>query len=208
MIDDAAVAAYRAELEDRDAKKLAELEADLDFLQRSDELRHRRHVERLLDMWSHATVSLDVAEALGLTPLQYVAKYGSDKLNRFVAAWAGNNTQAAVEAGYGIKRQSASAAASLLMQIPLVVAAIKEKIRNGITGKILSLQELQVLWSRDAVWAEDAKTRHKAREALAKTFGAFVTKTETTLQGGDKPVGVEHKMPDSVARLLDEHLGQ
>lgn len=208
MIDDAAVAAHRAELEDRDAKRVAELEAQLDFEQRSDELRHRRHIERLLDVWTHATVTLDVAEALGLTPLQYVARYGSDRLNRFVAAWAGNNTQAAVEAGYGTKRQSASSTASLLMQIPLVVAAIREKIRNGIAGKILSLQELQVLWSQDAIFGETAKERHNAREALAKTLGAFVTKNETTLQGGEKPVQMEHKMPDSVARLLDEHLGQ
>jgi hypothetical protein len=207
MIDDGAVAAYRAELADQDAKRVAELESRLDFEARSNELRHRRHIERLLDCWSHATVTADVAEALGLTPLQYVARYGGDRLNRFVAAWSGNSTQAAVEAGYGTKRQSAASTSTLLMQVPLVFAAIREKIRNGITGKILSLQELQVLWSQDALFGEDPKTRHQAREALAKTFGAFVQKNETTLQGGEKPLSMEHKMPDSVARLLDEHLG-
>lgn len=208
MIDDAAIAAYRAELEERDAKKLADLESELDVLQRSDDIRHKRRIQRLLDVWSHALTPLDVVEALGLTPMQYVARYGSDRLNRFVAAWAGNSTQAAVEAGYGVKRQSASATATQLMQMPVVVAAIKEKIRDGITGKILSVQELQVLWSQDAIWSEDPKVRQQAREALAKTLGGFVTKSETTVQGGERPLAVEHKMPDSVARLLDEHLGR
>lgn len=178
MADNGTLEEYRAELEARDAKKLAEMEAALDFEQRSDELRHRKHIERLVEVWSHALTPLRVVEALGLTPLTYVAQYGNDKLNRFVAAWAGNNTQAAVEAGYGTKRTSASSAASMLMQMPVVVGAIREKIRNGITGKILNLQELQVLWSQDALFGEDSKTRHQAREALAKTYGAFVTKTE------------------------------
>ena len=204
---DAALQAYQAELKERDDRKIAELEAQLDFEQRSNDIRHRRHIERLLDCWSHATITLDVVEALGLTPLQYVAKYGSDKLNRFVASWAGNNTQAAVDAGYGTKRESAASTAGMLVQIPLVVAAIREKIRAGLTGKILSLQELQVLWSQDALFGDDPRTRHQAREALAKTLGGFMTKGEMTVQGGDKPVKVEHKMPDSVARLLDEHLG-
>lgn len=203
----AAIEAYQAELKERDDRKLAELEAELDFLERSDDIRHKRKVQKLLDAWSHALTELRVVDALGLTPLQYVAQYGGDKLNRFVAAWAGNNTQAAVDAGYGTKRESASAIAGLLMQMPVVVAAIREKIRSGLTGKILSLQELQVLWSQDALFAEGHKARHQAREALAKTFGAFVSKNETTLNGGDKPVKVEHKMPDSVARLLNEHLG-
>ena len=204
---DAALQAYQAELKERDDRKIAELEAQLDFEQRSNDIRHRRHIERLLDCWSHATITLDVVEALGLTPLQYVAKYGSDKLNRFVASWAGNNTQAAVEAGYGIKRESAAVIAGLLMQMPVVVAAIREKIRGGLTGDILSIQELQILWSQDALFGDDPKTRHQAREALAKTLGGFMTKGEMTVQGGDRPVKMEHKMPDSVERLLNEHLG-
>lgn len=203
MQDNVALEAYRAELKERDDRKAADLEARLDFEQRSDELKHKRHIERLLEYWPHATVTLDVAEALGLTPLQYVAQYGSDKLNRFVAAWRGNNTQAAIEAGYGLKRSSASAAGTMLMQIPLVYAAIREKIRGGITGKILSLQELQVLWSEDAVYGEDPKIRHQAREALAKTYGAFVQKGEMTVQGGEKPVQHEHAVS---AVLLDDRI--
>ena len=203
----AALEAYQAELKERDDRKLAEMEARLDFEARSDELHHKRHLRRLLDVWPHALTELRIVDALGLTPLQYVAQYGSDKLNRFVASWAGNNTQAAVEAGYGIKRESAAVIAGLLMQMPVVVAAIREKIRGGLTGDILSIQELQILWSQDALFGDDPKTRHQAREALAKTLGGFMTKGEMTVQGGDRPVKMEHKMPDSVERLLNEHLG-
>lgn len=198
MRDNAATDAYRAELKARDNKRIAELEVELDYLERSDKLQHRRHIARLLDTWSHALTPLSTVEALGLTPLQYVARYGSDRLNRFVAAWAGNNTQAAVEAGYGVKRQSASTTAALLVQMPVVWAAIREKMRNGITGKILSLQELQALWSQDAIFSEDPMARHKAREALAKTYGAFIQKVETQ----DKTVPKGEMTPE-LQELLD-----
>lgn len=202
--------AYLAERKEQDDKKIADLEARLDFEARSDALHHKRHLQRLLDVWPHALTEMRVVEALGLTPLQYVARYGDDKLNRFVASYMGpgSGAQTALEAGYGVKKSSAGSAANLLLQMPVVAAAIRERMREGITGRILTLQELQVLWSRDALLAESSRERHQAREALAKTFGAFVTKSETTLQGGEKPVRMEHKMPDSVARLLDEHLGQ
>lgn len=200
MADNEELEKYRAELAARDAKKLAEMEAALDFEQRSDELHHRRHIERLLNVWSHALTPLEVVEALGLTPLQYVAQYGSDRLNRFVASWQGNNTQAAVEAGYGIKRQSATATASLLVQMPVVWAAIREKIRAGITGKILSLQELQALWSEDALFNPDPSIRHKSREALAKTYGAFIQKVETN----DKGAAAKGEMTPDLKELMDD----
>lgn len=189
-----ALEAYRAELKAHDDRKLAEMEHALDLEQHSDDLRHRRHIERLLEVWAHALTPLKTVEALGLTPLQYVAQYGDDRLNRFVAGYMGKGTgtQAAVEAGYGVKRQSASATASLLVQMPVVMAAVREKIRSGITGKILSLQELQILWSQDAIFGADQKTRHQAREALAKTFGAFVQKVETQ----DKTPGKGEMSPE------------
>lgn len=197
---DVKVEAYRAELEERDRKLLAELEARLDFEARSEDIRHKRHLQRLLDVWSHALTELRIVDALGLTPMQYVAQYGGDRLNRFVACWAGNNTQAAFEAGYGTKRESAASAANLLMQMPVVVAAIREKIRNGITGKILSLKELQVLWSQDAIFGEDGVTRHKAREALAKTYGAFIQKVETN----DKGTAAKGEMTPDLKELMDD----
>lgn len=166
------------ELRKKNDLELAALELEIDQAQRSDALRDRKLCESMVNTWKEALVPLSVVEALGMTPLGYVGKYGTDKINAFVAAWNGNTAQAARDAGY-----TCPTTGYMLYKMPVIRAAIRERERKGVASHIYSAEQLKAFWS-GLVRNEDVevKDRLKASESLGKALGLFVQKTEVELK--------------------------
>lgn len=168
-------------LEQVHAKRIAELEAELDFKARSEEARHKAYLDRMLELWKEALTPMSTVELLGLTPLQFVARYGSAKINNFVALYTGKGSggRSAIAAGWGGSKERASSIASMLLGMPVVVAAIQERFRQGVQGHIASVEEIQARLSDEMRFAETSKDRRGAMELLLKSHGALVQKTES-----------------------------
>ena len=177
-------------LEEKHRLLLAAEEAELDYKIRSDDLKDRKFIESLVNTWKWALTTSAVVEALGMTPLQYVAQYGNERINAFVAAWNGSTAQAARDAGY-----THPTTGYLLYRMPVIRAAIRERERNGVAQQIYNSEQLKAFWS-GLVRNEDIeiKERIKASEALGKALGMFVQKTE---------VAIKDNYEDRLARLKE-----
>lgn len=95
------------------------------------------------------------------------------KQQRFVSAYDGNATRAAIEAGYG-ERWAASNIDKLLKNTE-IQAAIREREEKRVNSLILSREERQIFWSnvvRDP--DEDMKNRLKASELLGRSEGDYL----------------------------------
>lgn len=182
------------ELKARHAKQIEELEARLDLEARSDELIHKRHLDKLTELWRDALTPTSTAEALGLTPSEFVARYGSDRIIAFVANYMGKGTgtRAAALAGYNGSKAYQCQVAAMLLTMPMVVAAINEKVLAGLKGPVLSLNDIMCKLSQEAMFAETSKDRRAALETLAKMQGAFEPKKDVgALSFEDLPAELE-----------------
>ena len=142
---------------------------------------------------------------------------------RFVEAYAGNGTEAAIAAGYSPR--SATEQASRLLNRPAVAEAVRGREAAELEPIIANRRQRQQFWSdtmRDT--AEDIKVRLKASELLAKSEGDFLDRVEVTaranlaekiregrrrallsreetsfLTGGDEPTAAEDSSLDGEA---------
>ena len=182
------------ELKARHAKQIEALEARLDLEARSDELIHKRHLDRLTELWKDALTPISTAEMLGLTPSEFLARYGNEKIVAFVANYMGKGTgtRAAAIAGYGGSKAYQCQIAGMLTTMPMVVAAINEKIIEGLKGPVLTLNDIMRKLSQEAMFAETSKDRRAALETLAKMQGAFDPKKDDgALSYEDLPAALE-----------------
>ena len=180
--------------EARAEKHLKELQDRLDLEARSDELVHKRHLDKLTELWKDALKPVSLAEMLGMTPGEFVVEYGSPKIATFVANYMGKGTgtRAAALAGYNGSKAYQCQVAGMLTTMPMVVAAINEKIIEGLKGPVLTLQDIMRKLSQEAMFAETSKDRRAALETLAKMQGAFDPKKDDgALSYEDLPAALE-----------------
>lgn len=99
------------------------------------------------------------------------------KQRRFVEAYSGNHTQAAIDAGYSAK--SAEKIGRDLLRIPTVAKAIREREAKEIKPLIANRQKRQEFWTKvmNDRWAK-MPDRLKASELLGKSEGDFLEKVE------------------------------
>ena len=101
----------------------------------------------------------------------------TDKQQRFVDAYDGNATQAAIAAGYSEKTARSMGRENLTK--PYILAEIRSREVKRRTPMIASREERQAFWSttmRDT--GEDMKNRLKASELLGKSEADFVERQE------------------------------
>ena len=101
----------------------------------------------------------------------------TDKQQRFVDAYNGNATQAAIAAGYSEKTARSMGRENLTK--PYILAEIRSREVKRRTPMIASREERQAFWSatmRDT--GEDMKNRLKASELLGKSEADFVERQE------------------------------
>lgn len=105
------------------------------------------------------------------------------KQARFVAAYCGNATEAAREAGYSTKTAAFIGAENL--KKPQISKAIKERRDKRLASLIATREERQQFWT-NLMRDEDRKEadRLKASELLAKSEGDFLERRELTGPNG------------------------
>lgn len=99
------------------------------------------------------------------------------KQQRFVDLYAGNGTEAAIQAGYSPK--NAFKIGSDLLQKTTVAAAIQAREAERMQGPIANRQNRQEFWTatmRDG--EQPMRERLKASELLAKSEGDFLERVE------------------------------
>ena len=104
------------------------------------------------------------------------------KQERFVAAYEGNATEAALKAGYS--KKTAYAQGQRLLKNVEIADAIRQREKKNIDKVIAPRLERQSFWTatmRDE--GAEMKDRLKASELLGKSEGDFLDRTEIT---GDK----------------------
>jgi len=108
----------------------------------------------------------------------------TDKQQRFVDAYMGNATQAAIDAGYSEK--TAEVQGSRLLRNAKVLEAIKNRQMERKTNTIASREEIQQFWTdvMTGLESEDMKDRLKASELLAKSEGYFLERHEVMGKDG------------------------
>jgi phage terminase small subunit len=97
------------------------------------------------------------------------------KQTRFVAAFSGNGTRAAREAGYIGDNDQLASTASTLLKIPKVRAAISTRNGSKLGAAIMTRQQRQEWWSRvmrDE--SADMTDRLAAARDLGRSEGDFV----------------------------------
>lgn len=108
----------------------------------------------------------------------------TSKQQKFVEAYSGNATEAAIAAGYA--PNSARITASKLLTNPNIVAMIKNREKEPQALRILTRQERQNLWTRIAlgeVDGADMKDRLKATELLGRSEADFTDTLKVGLPG-------------------------
>lgn len=107
----------------------------------------------------------------------------TDKQQRFVEAFDGNATQAAIVAGYSAK--SAEKLGHDLLKIPKVAQAIKKREDRKVRPLIANREARQKFWT-ETMQNEEVKMpdRLKASELLGKSEGDFLERRENMLSGG------------------------
>ena len=96
------------------------------------------------------------------------------KQQRFVEAYNGNATRAAIDAGYSPK-WATKFGPNLIGKNREIAAAIREREEKRVNSLILSREERQIFWSnvvRDP--DEDMKNRLKASELLGRSEADFM----------------------------------
>ena len=99
------------------------------------------------------------------------------KQQRFVDAYDGNATKAAIAAGYSEK--TAYSAGQRLLKNDEILTAIQERENRRIQHLIMTREERQIMWSeiaRDK--GERTQDRLKASELLGKSEADFVERQE------------------------------
>lgn len=108
----------------------------------------------------------------------------SVKQRRFVEAYDGNATAAAIAAGYSPK--TAYSAGQRMLKNVEILTAIQERENKRMESTILTREERQAFWS-DIIRSEDEKNimaKLKASELLAKSEGDFLDRHELTGKDG------------------------
>lgn len=108
----------------------------------------------------------------------------SVKQRRFVEAYDGNATAAAIAAGYSPKTARSVGQENLTK--PDIAKAIKDRENKRMESTILTREERQAFWS-DIIRSEDEKNimaKLKASELLAKSEGDFLDRHELTGKDG------------------------
>ena len=108
----------------------------------------------------------------------------SVKQRRFVEAYDGNATAAAIAAGYSPKTARSVGQENLTK--PDIAKAIKDRENKRMKSTILTREERQAFWS-DIIRNEDEKNimaKLKASELLAKSEGDFLDRHELTGKDG------------------------
>lgn len=107
----------------------------------------------------------------------------STKQKRFIAAYNGNATAAAIEAGYSTK--NADKIGGQLMKNPRIVAAIRARENERNAEAIATREERQRFFTaimRDE--GQPTRERLRATELLGKSEGDFVERQEVTGKDG------------------------
>ena len=120
----------------------------------------------------------------------------TDKQQRFVDAYDGNATQAAIAAGYSEKTARSMGRENLTK--PYILAEIRSREVKRRTPMIASREERQAFWSatmRDT--GEDMKNRLKASELLGKSEADFVERQEISGVNGSSLIdGIRVELVD------------
>lgn len=98
---------------------------------------------------------------------------------RFVEAYAGNATQAAIAAGFSAR--TATSAGQRLLTIPEVSEAIQAREDQRLSALVADRTERQVFWT--ATMRDECQRtcdRLRASELLAKASGDFLERVELT----------------------------
>jgi len=108
---------------------------------------------------------------------------------RFVEAYTGNATKAALDAGYSAKTARSIGQENLTK--PDIVAAIQAREGSRMESSIMTRRERQELWSAIARDAEaDVRDRMRASELLGKSEGDFFDRVGVTNEGDASMPGV------------------
>ena len=103
----------------------------------------------------------------------------TERQRRFVAAYDGNATQAAVIAGYS--ERTAEWIGPQVLRIPHVQAAIRERCEVERRHLVMSRVERQEMWTRISQdEAAPLRERLRASELLARSDGDFLDRVEHT----------------------------
>lgn len=117
--------------------------------------------------------------------------YLTYKQQLFVDYYAGNATEAAIQAGYS--KKSAGLIGAENLKKPAIAAAIDAKLQEARSKAISSRADRQAFWT--AVMksrTEDTKNRLRASELLGKSEGDFI---ERVKQEGPTQIIVKTSMP-------------
>ena len=129
-----------------------------------------------------------------------VAKLTS-KQQRFVAAYAGNATEAAIAAGYS--RKTAAFIGAENLKKPQIAKAIREREAESMRPQIASREERQKFWTaimRDE--KQETRDRIKASESLGKSEGDFLDRHDLTSSDGSMSPKQPHSPAEVMAELL------
>lgn len=101
------------------------------------------------------------------------------KQKRFVEAYTGNATEAAVKAGYSVK--TAYAIGQENLKKPVIISAIQTREKERMGNTIADRKERQEFWT-SIMRDQDAETKDRTRasELLGKSEGDFLDRTEVT----------------------------
>ena len=109
------------------------------------------------------------------------------KQKRFIEAYTGNATKAAIAAGYSEK--TAYRIGAELLQKTSIKGAIQQREEQRLSEVIASREERQTFWSaimRDS--EEKTADRLKASELLAKASGDFLERIDAHVTKSEPPV--------------------
>ena len=108
---------------------------------------------------------------------------------RFVEAYTGNATEAAIKAGYSAKTARSIGQENLTK--PDIVAAIQSRGDKRMESAIMTRRERQELWTAIARDVEaDVRDRMRASELLGKSEGDFFDRVGVTNEGDASIPGV------------------
>ena len=103
------------------------------------------------------------------------------KQKRFIEAYYGNATQAALAAGYSPKTARKIGQENLTK--PDIIAAIKNKETKILKPLIATREERQRFWTEKMFNSEKDMDKLKASELLAKSEGDFLERREVAVSG-------------------------
>jgi len=106
------------------------------------------------------------------------------KQQRFVEAYCGNATEAAIKAGYSAK--TAYSIGEEILKKPEIMLAIQKRETKAIRAIVADREELQAFWTTIVKDAELVmRDRLKASELLGKSLGMFLERVDLTNTDGN-----------------------